>query len=108
MREVLSEIKAGYANPAFSVTDIARKLRLSPRYVQDLLHETGTSLSARILEFRLQKAHAMLVDRRNLNLRVSEIALTSGFSDISYFNQCFRRRYGETPSDIRAASRPNR
>ena len=108
MREVLSEIKAGYANPAFSIKDIARKLRLSPRYVQDLLHETGTSLSARILEFRLQKAHAMLVDRRNLNLRVSEIALTSGFSDISYFNQCFRHRYGETPSDIRTASRPNR
>lgn len=107
VRQVLSEIKAGYADPAFSVTDIARNLRLSPRYVQDLLHETGESLSARILELRLHKAHAMLADRRNINLRVSEIALTCGFSDISYFNQSFRRRYGATPSDIRAESRLN-
>ena len=43
---------------------------------------TKPSLGNRILELRLQKAHAMLADRRNINLRVSEIALTSGFSDI--------------------------
>jgi AraC-like DNA-binding protein len=33
---------------------------------------------------------------------VSSIALDAGFGDISYFNRAFRRRYGATPSDVRA------
>lgn len=102
--EVLSAIKAGFADPAFSAADIARKLSISPRYVQDLLHETGTNLSARVLELRLQKARSMLAGRGHLEMRVSEIALACGFSDISYFNQCFRRRFGMTPSEARGAA----
>ncbi|RVC16943.1 AraC family transcriptional regulator, partial [Mesorhizobium sp. M7A.F.Ca.AU.002.02.1.1] len=27
-----------------------------------------------------------------------------GFNDLSYFNRAFRRRYGATPSDVRAAA----
>ncbi|RWF05191.1 MAG: AraC family transcriptional regulator, partial [Mesorhizobium sp.] len=34
-------------------------------------------------------------------MRVSEIAMTSGFSDVSYFNRCFRRRFGYTPKSAR-------
>jgi methylphosphotriester-DNA--protein-cysteine methyltransferase len=33
--------------------------------------------------------------------KISMIALDAGFSDLSYFNRTFRRRYGETPSGIR-------
>lgn len=102
LQQVLSEIKAGYTNPAFSTADIAVKLGVSPRYIQDLLHETGSTLSARLLELRLRKAHAMLTERGHLEWRVSAIAFACGFSDVPYFNQCFRRRFGMTPSDVRA------
>jgi AraC-like DNA-binding protein len=30
-----------------------------------------------------------------------------GFGDLSYFNRAFRRRYGATPTDVRAALRPD-
>jgi len=43
----------------------------------------------------------LLTDRTNDNLRISEIAYASGFSDISYFNRCFRRRFGFTPGSLR-------
>ncbi|TIT46047.1 MAG: helix-turn-helix transcriptional regulator, partial [Mesorhizobium sp.] len=89
------------AGPGISAQHIAQQLRLSARYVHDLLQETGSSFAEHILELRLQRAHRMLRDRRNDRMRVSEIALLSGFSDVSYFNRCFRRRFGSTPSSAR-------
>ena len=47
----------------------------------------------------------MLADRRNDRLKVSEIALACGFNEVSYFNRCFRRRFGATPSEFRDAAR---
>jgi AraC-like DNA-binding protein len=35
----------------------------------------------------------------------SAVALAAGFGDLSHFNRSFRRRYGATPSDVRAAGR---
>jgi AraC-like DNA-binding protein len=34
---------------------------------------------------------------------VSSVAFEVGFGDLSYFNRTFRRRFGATPSDVRAA-----
>ena len=99
--EILAEIRKGFADPAFSVQRVAVRLGVSANYVQKLLAETGTGFSERVLEFRLQKARAMLADRRNDLLKVSDIALACGFNEVSYFNRCFRRRFGETPSAAR-------
>jgi AraC-like DNA-binding protein len=103
-REILSEIKRGFAVPTFSPGDIARKLGVSTRYVQDLLQETGTSFSERVIELRLQKARGMLTDRRHDRLKVSDIALACGFNGIAYFNQCFRRRFGASPKAYRGGT----
>jgi AraC-like DNA-binding protein len=43
----------------------------------------------------------MLADPRNDRLKVSDIALASGFSEVSYFNRCFRRRFGGSPTQYR-------
>jgi AraC-like DNA-binding protein len=37
--------------------------------------------------------------------KISDIAATAGFSDISYFNRAFRVRFGATPTDIRGRRR---
>lgn len=94
-------MRDNFADPAISAQGVAGQLRLSVRYVHDLLQETGVSFAERILELRLQRAHRMLSDRRNDRMRISEIALLSGFSDVSYFNRCFRRRFGSTPGSAR-------
>jgi len=36
-------------------------------------------------------------------LRVIDIALEAGFSDISHFNRSFRSRFGDTPRGVRAS-----
>jgi AraC-like DNA-binding protein len=101
---VLAEIRAHFAVRSFSPRHVAEKLGLAPRYVQNLLQETGASFSERVLELRLQKARAMLMDPRHNRLRISEIAAASGFNEIPYFNRCFRRRFGASPTALRGES----
>ena len=101
LQAILQTMRDNFADPGISAQHIAQRLRLSARYVHDLLQETGSSFAEHILELRLQRAHRMLRDRRNDRMRVSEIALLSGFSDVSYFNRCFRRRFGSTPNAAR-------
>ncbi|MDX8503548.1 helix-turn-helix transcriptional regulator [Mesorhizobium sp. VK4C] len=101
LQAVLAKIADNFADPGVSAQGVAKELRLSTRYVHDILQETGISFSERVLELRLLRAHKMLSHRHNDDMRVSEIAMISGFSDVSYFNRCFRRRFGHTPTSAR-------
>jgi AraC-like DNA-binding protein len=101
LQEIVAEIKAGFADPAFSPAALALKLGLSARYIQALLQESGSSFTERVTELRLQKARAMLARPDYDRLKVSEIAYACGFNEISYFNQCFRRRFGAAPTHFR-------
>jgi AraC-like DNA-binding protein len=108
LREVIAAIEADFGDPGLSPDGIALKLGVSPRYVQDLLHDTGLTFSARVLELRLQRARAMLADPRHGRLRVGEIADACGFNEIPYFNRCFRRRFGASPTELRGSGRISR
>lgn len=99
--EILAAINRHYTEPDFSVARIAAKTGLSPRYIQELLSESGGSFTERLNELRLQKAHAMLANRRFDERLIAEIALACGFNEVSYFNRLFRRRFAATPGDIR-------
>jgi AraC-like DNA-binding protein len=46
----------------------------------------------------------MLTDRRYLHLQIIDVALAVGFNDVSHFNRMFRRRFGDTPSGVRASA----
>jgi AraC-like DNA-binding protein len=100
-REIVALIKSHYSDPGFSPHDVGRKLGVSQRYLQELLQETGASFTERVLELRLQKACAMLGGASNDRLKVSEIAYACGFAHVSYFNLCFRRRFGASPRQFR-------
>jgi transcriptional regulator GlxA family with amidase domain len=101
LQAVLSEIEANFARPEFSTGYLARKLGLSPRYMQELLQEEGASFTERVLELRLQRARAILADPRNNGRNVLQIALAAGFNDGSYFNRRFRARFGAPPGAFR-------
>jgi AraC-like DNA-binding protein len=98
---ILAEIRAGFADPEFSARSVAKKLAMSPRYVQDLLQESGLSFTERVLELRLQKARTVLLMVRHDGLRISEVACACGFNEVSYFNRRFRQRFGDAPSAFR-------
>jgi AraC family transcriptional regulator len=54
----------------------------------------GQSPSQYILHARLRAAASRLLASR---APVSEVALQAGFNDISHFNACFRRHFGQSP-----------
>jgi AraC-like DNA-binding protein len=104
LHEIVAEIRAGFADPEFSVQALASKIGLTTRYIQDLLQETGSSFTERVLELRLQRARAMLADQRCNRLKVGEIAAACGFNEIPHFNRRFRRRFGATPTQFRGGT----
>ncbi|MDR3468178.1 MAG: helix-turn-helix transcriptional regulator [Xanthobacteraceae bacterium] len=101
--EILDHMRNAFADPALSVNRVAAWMGVSPSYIQKLLHEVDLSFTEQVLELRLTKARQMLANRRNDHLKISDIALACGFSEISYFNRCFRRRFGDAPSTWRVA-----
>ena len=101
LQAVMKQIKRNYRNPALSASVVGLQIGLSARYVQDLLSSAGGSFSDRILELRLQDAKAILTDARCQDRRIGDIALEVGFSDISYFNRSFKKRFGCSPRAAR-------
>jgi AraC-like DNA-binding protein len=101
-QDVIAQIAAGFTDPTLSPTSVAAALGFSARYVQELLHETGKPFTARVMELRLQRARSILSDQRSGRLRIAEIAHACGFNEVPYFNRCFRRRFGESPSSLRS------
>jgi AraC-like DNA-binding protein len=97
----LAEIGASFQKPELSVESVARTLKISPRYLHRLMETTGTSFTERVNELRLQRAFFLLSQAGDKRLRISDVAFTVGFSDLSHFNRLFRSRFGETPSSVR-------
>ena len=58
---------------------------------------TGMTPNNYIKTLRLKKAYELLKDK---NSRVSEVAYTVGFSDPNYFTICFKKEFGENPSQV--------
>jgi AraC-like DNA-binding protein len=87
-----------------SVGGVAAHLGITPRYLQRLFEADGTTFSAFLLGQRLTRGYRMLCDRQFSDRPVSAIAYEVGFGDLSYFNRCFRRQYGATPTDIKEAA----
>jgi transcriptional regulator GlxA family with amidase domain len=98
---ILRAIDEGFADPSFSLSTIAVKLRLSGRTIQDLLQSTGTGFADRVIELRLQESLTLLSGAGGGRRKVSDVAFASGFNDLSYFHRCFRRRFGVTPAMVR-------
>jgi AraC-like DNA-binding protein len=101
-------IKADIAqNLEWEVTadGLGARHRVSPRYIRKLFEYESTSLSQYVLRQRLVRVHRMLADPRAVHLSIGRIAFEVGFGDLSTFNREFRRYFGATPSDVRAAAR---
>lgn len=58
---------------------------------------TGSTPNTLIKSIRLKKAYKLI---REDGLRVSEAAYQTGFNDPNYFTTCFKKEFGENPSQI--------
>jgi len=98
LQAVQSILEQRFAEPDFSAQKLAAAAGLSERYVNELLYGAGASFTTRLNELRMRKAADLLARGQD---RISDIAFECGFNDLSYFNRCFRRRFGLTPTAAR-------
>lgn len=71
------------------------------RFMQFFKKATGMTFVKYLTHLRLAHAHRLLTAT---DLSISEIAVSVGFSDQSYFDRRFRQHYGETPRKVRESA----
>ncbi|MBV8840098.1 MAG: AraC family transcriptional regulator [Alphaproteobacteria bacterium] len=104
LNAIKSRIIAELSNPGLRATAVAASEGISDSYVRKLFESEGTSFSDFVLAQRLARVHRLLTDSRQSNRSIASLAFSVGFGDVSYFNKTFRRRYGATPSEVRAGT----
>jgi AraC-like DNA-binding protein len=103
---ILRDIERLSADPALTANVVAGLLGITPRYVHLILEETGKTFSELVLERRLERAAALLRDPAWRERKIVDIAAEAGFTNLSYFNRSFRRRFGDTPSGVKGGGPP--
>jgi len=79
--------------------DLARELEVSEDRASHLIHECcGQTFREILIDVRLKMAKELL---RFSSLPVLEVALASGFTEITHFHRLFHRRVGLTPRQYR-------
>jgi AraC-like DNA-binding protein len=104
LRSIMADISANLGDGDLSVVEVARRHRVTPRYVHKLFENEGLTFSSFVLGQRLSRAHRILSDPHLADRNVSSVAFDVGFGDLSYFNRAFRRRYAATPTEIRQSA----
>jgi AraC-like DNA-binding protein len=90
------------ADPALSPEEVARRLRISARYLQQVFSAEGCSVMEWVWERRLERSREQLADPLLARRSVSEIAYAHGFSDCAHFSRRFKARFGRSPRDYRS------
>jgi len=103
----------GYINrhldePGLGPDAIAAAHFISTRYVHDLFHRRGTSVSRVIRERRLEHIRRDLRDPRHAGEGVAAIAARWGLTDPSHASKAFRAFVGVPPTEYRASGEPDR
>ena len=86
-------------NSDVSLQEMAMKSFISKNYFSRLFKEvTGTSFSDYVQHLRVDQACSLL---RQSDMKVVDVASRSGFNDIKFFYEVFKKITGETPGDYR-------
>lgn len=97
MQKMLQFIWTHYAEP-ITMDDIAQAANISrsmaQRYFRTCIHDTMIHY---LQSYRLNNAKQKLM---TTNKKILEIALSSGFENIGYFDRLFKREFGMTPKQF--------
>ncbi|QRF67518.1 helix-turn-helix domain-containing protein [Ponticoccus alexandrii] len=102
LRLIKEDIASLLHQPDLTPELIAARHGISSRYLRMIFASEATTFRAYVLQQRLHRAHATLWDPAAIMRTISDVAGATGFSDLSWFNQSYRRRYGQSPRETRA------
>jgi AraC-like DNA-binding protein len=102
LQALKSDIMRNLGDCGLTITAVAARQGVTPRYVHKLFESEGGTFSEYVLDHRLREAHRLLTNPRLKDRSIASVAFDSGFADLSYFNRTFRRRFSATPTDVRS------
>jgi AraC-like DNA-binding protein len=99
-------ISENLRDPELSPDSVARMMRISTRYLQDLFKDENTTASCWIWTQRLAECRRRLEDPFFSGASISQIAFDCGFSDFSHFSHRFKTAFSVSPSEYRNTRKP--
>lgn len=98
VRSAIEYLKHNY-NTDIRLEDIAVRSFISKNYFCKLFKDvTGTNFSDYIQKLRIDEACSLLL---NTDMKVAAVAAQTGFNDIKFFYEVFKKITGKTPGDYR-------
>jgi AraC family transcriptional activator of tynA and feaB len=94
-------IRAELSNPELDIPLIAQAVGLSARYVHRLFADEPLHLMQYVWAQRLDNCYRELTQGGSERRPISNIAFAWGFNDPAHFSRAFRKRFGQSPSDVR-------
>jgi transcriptional regulator GlxA family with amidase domain len=92
----------GHAEQTLPLAELAKAAGLSPfHFLRTFEALTGTTPHQYVMRMRLRRAAVRLLTE---SARILDIALDSGFGDVSNFNRAFRTEFGMNPRAYRLVS----
>jgi len=92
------------ADPRLSAVSIAGALGVSAGYLQHSFQSMRTTVGAEIRRRRLERCRDDLADPLRAGEQVGEIAMRWAFSDLPHFSRAFKKQFGLSPREYRAAA----
>ncbi len=100
MKKVLNRIHTNFSQP-LTLEELAEEAGLSPRYFCRMFAQmTGRTPIDYVNFYRIEHASEQML---STDETVTEIALSCGFNDISYFSKAFRKYKGVSTREFRKA-----
>ncbi|HOM16341.1 MAG TPA: helix-turn-helix transcriptional regulator [Thermoguttaceae bacterium] len=93
-----------HACQGINVEDVLQAVEVSRSTLQNRFRQIlGRTIHDLIMEFRIQRAKALLAET---SLSLEEVAERAGFKYVQYMSEVFRQRMGIRPGKFRAQHRP--
>ena len=100
IHQICDIIENEYASELY-LDRVAEQIYLSPAYISRIFKKsTGMNFVKYLNDVRLKKAASLLIEA---DYPINEISKKVGFSDVSYFCSCFKKKYGMTTVQYRRA-----
>ncbi|SDS02823.1 Helix-turn-helix domain-containing protein [Paenibacillaceae bacterium GAS479] len=102
-RKIIGKVKEiirnEFANPDFTLEQVASSVYLNATYLSELFKEsTGQKFIDYVTEIRLSEARRMLLET---DMKMGEVCASVGYTSSKYFSTLFRKRFDVTPTQYR-------
>jgi len=100
LRRALQFLYARYCQP-LTLEQVADHAHVSASHLSYLFRcSLGTSFKSLLIALRVHRAKQLLAEAQPC--KITEVALSVGFNDLSHFEKCFRRAVGASPRHFRS------